>query len=952
MFRHYRSFFSELNIFHMLQKAIYIFLACLFLWQAQLSAQSVDLTAPVPRDPAIRHGVLDNGLTYYIRHNEQPKERAGFYIYQNVGAVLETDEQNGLAHFLEHMAFNGTKHFPGKTMLHTLESHGIQFGRDINAYTTRNETVYNLSRIPTGKKGLVDTCLLVLRDWCDDLLLTEEEIDAERGVITEEWRTKQGSQKRISKQMAPARYNNSIYSYRDVIGDLNVVQKHKPEVLRKFYHDWYRTDLQAIAIVGDIDVDEVEKKVKALFSSIKAIDNAKERGFAEIPDNEEPLYVLATDEGADKSSLSITVRRRQKTDNTQGNLRKGFVNHCFNSMIGNRIGEYMQQNDAAYLAAGIRIGGFARGYGSLSLYATAKKAKEAEALTGIYTEFERVRRYGFTHIELERIKKSMLSGIENSYKRSNLTNNDAYCKAIKNDYLLGSIVPSSEFSYRFAKEVIPTITVEEVSALAGEWMTAKNQVWTVSGPTNKRIHLTKEQMAAVIENVKSSEITSYVSTDSEHDALLTELPSGGKIVAEKYLAPFDAKEWTLSNGAKVVYRHADYEKESVAINAFSYGGMSRYEAKDLPSAANADGFVGNYGIGNLDAIAYSRIMTGVSAGTKVSINNYSESVSGSSTPEKFETLMQLIYMRFEKPRFDREIYERLMKRNYETLASSRKSPENIKSDTLAYIYSQGHERNRKYCKAYLDDMDFDRMCEIYRDRFADASDFTFFIVGNIDEQTAKTMAEKYIGAIKDAVREDKWIDRKVEFPKGKHEKEISLPMTANRASVVIKMKADEKYSRKSIIYQSILSSILNLRFTENIREKEGGTYGVSVRPSVGRIPTNTTGLSIMFDCDPAKAKHLKGLVYKELEIIRKTVREDDLKKVVLNLKKNNEQAKPHNSYWMGALQTYYTTGFNRLESSYFDDIVNNVTTKDIAKAAKKFMKKANVVDIIFEPKKK
>tara|TARA_R110001606_G_scaffold399236_1_gene582619 strand:- start:11019 stop:13841 length:2823 start_codon:yes stop_codon:yes gene_type:complete len=914
--------------------------------------QFTDLSQLIPRDPDIRKGVLPNGLTYYIKKNQSPKKRVSYYIYQNVGAVLETEKQNGLAHFLEHMAFNGTKTFPGNQLIDELSNHGVKFGREINAYTTQNETVYNISKVPSGNEELTDTCLKILRDWCNYLSLKTEDIDAERGVITEERRTRRNSSSRIREKIGPVVYNGTIYGYRDVIGSLDVIQNFHPDTLRSFYHDWYRTDLQAIGIVGDVNVDEIEQKIKALFSEIPAVKNPKKRPFIKIPDNKEPMFVLGLDSEARKSKITFAMRRKNVEDKTLNKMRRNYVQSFFNFLMRARINEQLQKGNAPFFGGSVKVTGIVRGYSALKVSATAKKGREAEALEGVYKEYERVRQHGFTATELERLKKNFLVSSENKFKRKDQVSNDAIGKALKTDYLTGNVVTSADFDYQFAKFIIPTITLQEVSAIADHWKTDHNWTISITGPENNSIHINKEEALTVIENVENSKLDAYEDNVLGDQELIASLPKGGTVIKEKQLAEFKAVEWTLSNGAKVVFKHADHDKNRVELIGVSEGGLSRYKPIDLPSASNAARFTKNYGLGAYDKLEYKKLMTGVSAGSKVSIGSYSESISAWSTPEDFEQMMQLTYLRFEKPRFDEVMYNNLMKRNYENLATSKKSVQNIMNDTLGYINSQGNPRVLKFGKKYLDDISFDRMKQIYLERFTDASDFIFFIVGNVKESEAKQLAATYIGAIKNLDRKDHWIDHKVRSPKGKHFKEITLPMTDDKSTVMIKMKSKSEYTRENIIYHSILKSILELRFTKNIREKEGGTYGVRVSSGVQRIPNEIKLMTIKFDCDPSKANYLKSLVYDEFKAVQKNVNAEELNKIVLNLKKNNEQTKNHNSYWMSALQTYYKTGFIRNSASYFDNIVNSVTPKDIKNAARRFFRKADVIDVIFNPQKK
>ncbi len=933
-----------------------ILIVCIGVWLfniVSVAQQFKDLSQEIPFDTAFRKGVLPNGLTYYIRHNDTPKDRASFYIYQNVGAVLEEDSQDGLAHFLEHMAFNGTNTFPGKSMLDMLEHNGLKFGKDINAYTTKNETVYNISRVPTKRQGLLDSCLLILRDWCNELELDVDEINAERGVISEEWRTRRNAGFRLNSKIGQVKYNGSIYAERDVIGELDVIHNFDPEVLKKFYHDWYRTDLQAVGIVGDFDVDAMEKQVIELFSAIPAIENPKPRTTVLIPDNEEAMYVAATDKEVKNVTVKMSVRHRFEAENSMATLRENLVTRFFNALIKNRIREERKKDNPPFLGGSISYGNFERGYRSFNVQATAEEGEEDQAFEAIYTELQRVINHGFTQGELERLKTNMLVTIENQHENQQKTNSDSYCQKIKGAYLGESSIPSSEFSYQFTKEVIPTITVEEVSAEAAKYLNHINRVYTVIGPEKDSIEfISKEGIEQIIAKVEEKELKPYVDNTPEATTLLSEIPQGGHIVNEKKVEQFDAVEWTLSNGAKVVYRFADYKKGNVSLQAMSYGGSSLYAPEDLPSMGAIQNFSKSFGIGDFTPSEYKKLMTGNTAGSAFKIGGYTEGVSAACNPNDIESMMQLVYMRFEKPRFDKEEYDRNLKRSYEALDRKVETAKTIMKDTLSTILANGNPRALSFNQQYLDQMDYDRMETIYRERFSNAADFIFFIVGDIDAQTIKPLVEQYIGAINsNPDQKEKWADTGNYFPKGKNAHRIELPMEEPKATVMLKIRNGAKYSRETVVYHAMLKSILQLRFTENIREKEGGTYGVGVRTSASRIPEMRLSMDITFDCDPAKADHLKALVYKELEEVQKNVLPSDLKKVVLNMLKNNEHVRERNSYWMSALQTYYDTGENVLEPSYYNEIVEKVTSKDIEKAARKFLHKADELEVVFVPLK-
>ncbi len=913
----------------------------------------VDFNQPAPVDPAARIGKLPNGMTYYIRHNEEPKERASFYMIQNVGALLENDSQNGLAHFLEHMAFNGTEHFPGKGIINTLEKHGVAFGRNINAYTSYGETVYNLSDIPIKNAGLIDSCLLVLNDWSHYLLLTDKEIDDERGVITEEWRTRRTAGFRLQRQFLPVLLNGSKYMVRDVIGDLDVIKNFKYDTLRNFYHEWYRTDLQAIAIVGDIDVDAVEQEVKTMFSKIPPVKNPKKREFYDVPDHKEPLYVLATDKEADSYSVSLYIKHNapEKSAKNLNYLRAQTMESLFNMMTRDRISELLQKGTPPFINGSISYSGLVSGYNVLDISATAKPDQDETAFRAIYTEAERIYKFGFTPGELERAKTNLLTSIESRYKQRDKINNDQYARDFKSNYIDGEPLTSIDFDWEFAQKVMPTITVEEVSALAKKWMTPENRVFVVIGPDKPDAkHLTKDEALKITSEIENSQIEAYTDQAVSSNLIKKEL-QGSKVIATKELPEFDAVEWTLGNEAKVVYRQSAYEKDQVSLTALSNGGSSKLDDNKIPSAMLLSQFIGSFGVGDYDATALKKALTGKKASMNVALSDLEESFNGSSTPKDFETMMQLLYLQFADPRFDKDAYEALLGRYKAFVANMANNPQKIMSDSLSMIMTCKSPRTKLMTPDFFNQVSLDQMETIYKDRFEDASDFTFFIVGNIDEATAKAMAEKYIGSLPDLHRKETWIDRNVHGPKGKTTREIEIPLQVKKATVIINFDAKMDYSPEQNLLLSIFRDILNLRYTDEIREKEGGTYGVRVMANSSKFPKAEKSLQLMFDTDPDKAQYLKSIIYREMnKIAENGPTAEDLDKAIKNLQKDREQSKLHNNYWLQALTTYYDYGYDPASPENFENILQKVTAPQVQAFAKLLIAKADVVDIIFKPK--
>ena len=908
----------------------------------------------IPASDKVLTGKLSNGLTYYVRHNEEPKERASFYIIQNVGAILENDDQNGLAHFLEHMAFQGTDNFPGKGIIQTLERHGVSFGGNLNAYTAKNETVYNISSVPTTDVSLVDTCLLILHDWSHYLTLADEEIDGERGVISEEWRTRRNPSFRMGLQINPIIYKDSQYAKRDVIGDLNVINNFEYQTLRDFYHDWYRTDLQAIAVVGDIDAEATVAKIKEMFEPIPAVENPKERIEYGIPEHDEMYYALGTDKEATSTNIQILtiLPNKPENKNTFGYLREGLLASFFNSMVSNRLSEIMQQSNPPYLGGALGYGGLVRNYSSYSCATTAKPGEETEALKTILTENERIKRYGFSDSELERVKANLLSAMESSYKQRDKFRNESFVSDIKDNFLLGEPIIEYEVYYDYVTKTIPKITVKEIMEYAQPWFTKKNQVAVVTGPDDVP-HLTEDEIRGIISVVEGDDsILPFEDEFIGQDLVNEDELKGSKIKEVVPVELFDAEEWILENGVKVVYKKADYEKDNVSLYAHSDGGTSLYDVKDLSNAENAAVFTNAYGVGEFNAIKLKKALAGKMASCGTSIGTNNEVVTGSATPQDLETMFQLLYLRFTSPRMDEEKFESILNQNLANVDKICKNPNKIIQDSIDFITSNYSPRTQPLSRKYLESLKMEKMYEIYKERFGNAADFTFFIVGNVDAKDLKPLVEKYLGSLPTSDKREDWVDNNVRSPKGIVKKVIPIKMETPKSLIVTSFRHEMPYNLHDMYCNNVLRGILDVRYTENIREKEGGTYGVSVNSEASKEPVPVYTMTMTFNCDPDKADHLKSLIYAEIEKVKKEgVTQDEINNVTKNLLKDFEQSKPHNSYWLSVITTYYIYDINNNDPAQFVDILKNMTPEDIKDFADRMFDNPDILDIVFTPKK-
>lgn len=932
-----------------------LILAVALLLSGSLPAQT-DLTKSAPIDPEIRIGKLDNGLTYFIRKNKEPEKRASFYIIQNVGAILENDDQDGLAHFLEHMAFNGTRHFPGKGIISGLEKHGVAFGSNINAYTWFDETVYNLTNVPVERVDLIDTCLLILYDWSHNITLADKEIDLERGVIGEEWRTyKDASTRMLFDKVLPVVLKGSKYAERDVIGNVDVIKTFPYNTLRNFYHEWYRTDLQAIVVVGDINVDDVELKIKALFSKIPAVDNPPARYFPEVPYHKETYFVLATDKEAPQTTVSvISLHKGVPPENRNLKyLRDSYKISLMNSMINTRISELLQKENPPFTTGSIDFGSyFPRKYDAFSISATVKQNEEAEALKAIYAEAERAKRFGFGKGELDRAKARNLSNLENTFKQKDKITNDTYVQWIQAYFLTGEPATSADFDLEFFKTMMDGITPEEISAMYAELMIDENRTIVIQGLEGTDIiHLTEQEALDIIAKVKNSQLTPY-EDKALGASLINEELKGSKIVKSVPLSQFDAVEWTLANNVKVVYRKADYEKDNIILTAFSFGGISKLDNNLVLTANLLPAVVPMYGAGDYDNIALQKMLAGKKANIAMNLSETTESVTGSSTPKDFETMMQLLYLRLARPRFDKTGHDAIIGRYTAFIGNMEKDPNKIKSDSISLITTGYNPRTPVLTKESISKITLDDVQKIYSDRFFSADEFTFFIVGNIEQEAVIPMVEKYIGSLPSKGRIETWIDRKVEQPEGKITKEISLPLTIPKSTVFISFAEDLKYTPSAYLGLEVIKGILDLVYTEKVREDEGGTYGVQVSLSAQKRPEQIGEGVITFDCDPARANDLKTIIYSELDnIIKNGPSKENLDKSVNNILKTREESKMHNAYWSSTLSRYYSYGINSDDPSNYENILKAFTVKDIKKIAGLMFKKADVVDLIFKPSK-
>ncbi|WPO78894.1 M16 family metallopeptidase [Flavobacterium sp. KACC 22761] len=917
-------------------------------------AQNFKSADPIAVNQKIKKGVLPNGMTYYIYPTDVNKNTASYYIIQNVGSILENDQQKGLAHFLEHMAFNGTKHFEGKGILNTLQKQGAVFGKNINAYTSTDETVYNLDNIPSKDGGVVDTCLLVLHDWSNFLSLTNEEIDAERGVITEEWRTRQNARARIYNQLAPYYYNNSLYADRMPIGDMEIIKNFKYQALKDFYKDWYRPDLQAIAIVGDINSDEVEAKIKKLFADIPSPVNPKKRFEIAIPERAEPTFKLALDKEISASNISLMIRHKaEKTTNTYADLEKSTQRSIAFSILNNRLSEMAQKQECPFKGAQIGYQNYTRLNDVWILSVLPKPGKQAEAFTAVMNEWVRAYKFGFSTGEIERAAKETISGYENYLEKINEISHKQVIGMVKDDYLNHEVIADPTVEFEMTKSILKNIDSKILQEQISKLYTKENRVVTVTGVEGEE-NLMQEKAFDIIQKAENdASLQPYADTFVTKSLMDDTDLKPGKIVAEKETKEIGATTFTLSNGVKVHYKFADKNKKEVMLQAVSLGGSSLYDPKDMPSIISTTNLAMMSGVAAFSNVELNKVLKGKIVGISVDINNLTEAVSGSANVKDIEAMMQLVHLRFVKPRFDKDQYDLLKQRMQNSLKNRENDISSKMKDSLtSAIYGKNNPKVRIMNQQFIDDLSFENMKAFYLDRFADVSSFEFYIVGDVTPEVLKPLLEKYIASINGIKRKEKFKKDVPKWVSSKIDKDIFIKMETPKSSVRIGFLKECAFSHKNKILASFLGDILTLRYTESLREKEGGTYGAQVIASLEELPISRIKMNINFDCDADKVEHLLPIVYQEIDKIKKgEIASEDIEKTRTNYLKAREDSKNFNSYSMNLIYNYFENKYNMDDPATYENIVKNITAKDIQEFATSFLNKADAMEVVFKPLK-
>jgi zinc protease len=910
---------------------------------------------PLPIDSSVRVGKLDNGLTYYIRHNEYPKQRAEFHIAQAVGAILEEDHQNGLAHFLEHMAFNGTQHFPGKGIITYFESIGVNFGGNINAYTSLDETVYRLSDVPTYRQGIIDSALLVMHDWACGLLLLPEEIDAERGVIREEWRTGANANRRMWKASNPLKYPGSQYAKRDVIGDTAVINNFKYDALRDYYTKWYGPDNQAIIVVGDINVDEVENAIKKLWADVPARSNRGERPLYSVDDNVEPIVAIVQDKEAQQTRVQVDFKKpklpkamRQTNEAYLISILQRLV--C--DMLDYRFQDLALEPDASLVAGGAFYSELVKEKDAFSAVYLAKAGKETQALYDLLIQLEKMRRYGFNASELERVKTEMLTQYEELYNERNTVRNISYAQEYIRHYLDDEVIPGIEWEYKTLQQLLPMIDINTINNIAKQFITDQNVIVSIMAPDNDVVQVpTQEQVLEMLQQVKSAEIEAPVEEEISANLVKKE-PKIGKIKSINQNKSLGTTEWILSNGIKVIFKPTEFKQDEIRMSAFSKGGTSLVATEDLASAALATDIIEFSGLADFSMTQLQKVLVGKNVSIGPSISAYREEMNGSSTVKDLETLLQLNYLYFTAPRKDEKAFQSLKEILATQLANRSKNPKAIFGDSVAMIQNNYSPRTLIFDTKALGMVSLEKALEIYKQRFANPADFTFTFVGNIDpnDEQTKTIICKWIGGLKTKSKRETIKDHGVRAPQGEFKSYFQRSMQTKTATNRIQYTSyDMPYTLANDLNMEMLGRILSTRYLESIREREGGSYGVGCSGIMDIQPVPRARLLMQFDTDPLKQAKLMSIIHEEVKTIAKDgPLATDLQKEKEPMLKDYTENLEKNSYWGTVLYMYYMYGVNYITD--YKKEVEALTEQSVQKTLQQLLKSGNMFEVVMFPK--
>ncbi len=911
-------------------------------------AQTWSPEDPIPPDSSVAVGELDNGLRYFVQENDQPENRAELRLVVDVGSIVEDEDQLGLAHFVEHMAFNGTENFEKQELVDYLESIGMQFGPDVNAYTSFDETVYML-QVPMDDPEVLATAFQILKDWAGGVLFESEEVEKERGVVIEEWRLRRGAASRMQDKQLPIMLHGSRYADRLPIGEPEIIETAPEETLRRFYDDWYRPDLMGVVAVGDFDGADIEAMIHDTFGGLTGPDSPRPRTFADVPVDHAPLVAIATDEEAQMSQAGVLYKQPRASHGTVADFRRGLVQGLYSGMLNARLQELTQQADPPFLFAISAQGGFVRVVDAYQLIAIVPEGGLATGLNALLTEAERVVRHGFTATEFERQKVDLRRGYERRLAERENQESGGLASGYVQAFLMELPYPDIETEVELVDALLPGITLEETNAFAGQWLTEQGRVVLASGPEKEGLETPgDDDLTALFEAVAAAEIEPY--DDAVVDApLLPAVPEGAPVMTEETVDEVGITIWTLENGVRVFLKPTDFKDDEVRFSATSPGGSSLGSDEHFESTNRAATLVARGGVGEFDDTALEKKLSGKIVGVSPGLGSLSEGISGFASPEDLETAFQLVYLYFSAPRKDETAFEAYKALMAGFLANREANPNVAFSDTIRATMTQGHPRaSRPMTQELLEEIDLDRAFSFYQERFADASDFTFYFVGAFDPEGIRPLVEQYLGALPNLGREETWKDLGVDPPSGVIEKTVYKGMEPQSRTQII-FAGDGAYSPEESTVIGALASILEIRLRELLREDLGGTYGVGVGGSLTYRPDEEYDVTISFGSAPERADELAAVVFEEIERIKADGPDaETVDKVRESQRRAKETNLRENSYWLGRIQGMDEQGRDlALIPSY--DMIEGWTAEQVQEAAVRYLREDQYARFVLYP---
>lgn len=908
----------------------------------------------IPNDPDVKIGKLPNGLTYYIRKNSEPKNRAELYLATSIGSLMEDDNQQGLAHFTEHMAFNGTKDFPKNEMINYLQKAGVRFGADLNAYTGFNQTVFQLP-IPTDSTAVFKNGFKILSNWAGKIVMEGDEIDKERGVIVEEDRQRgKNAQERMSKQLLPLLLKGSRYANRLPIGKIDILNSFTHDKIRNFYKDWYRPNLQAVIAVGDFDVTQVEQLIKDNFSDLTNPANPRPRQAYDLPDNKEPLVKVITDPEQQYNVAQIMYKQRGGVLKTTADFKKSVMYGMINSMLGARIQEIMQKGNAPFIQAqsgyGAYQGGLVPGINAFQSAAVSKSGATLEkAFTAVLAENERMGKYGFVQSELDVAKKNILADNEKRLKEKDKTSSSSFVQKYLNNFLTGASIPSTDYAYALTNKTVAGITLDQVNELAKTLITKENQIILVQAPEKEKANLpTAAQLLAALKNA-SNNVTAYVD-NSVNKPLLDKQPTAGRILNEKKYDQIGVTELTLSNGIKVLLKPTDFKNDQIIFSSFSKGGTSLATDANLQSA-DAVGLIPGSGVGDFNPTQLNKLLAGNTGKAGSYINELYQGYSGSASPKDLETAFQLVYAYATHPRKDAEIFNKHISNYRVSLENKSADPESVFGDTVQAVLSSYHKRAMPTTMADLDKISLDEAFNFYKDRFADNSEHTFVIVGAFDMEKIKPLIETYIASLPSLNKKQDFVDNGVYPPKGKVNKTVYKGLE-DKASVRLYIHGDYDYNADTNIQLEALKAALENKILERLREKESGVYSPQAGLSVSKYPKAHYYFTISFSCATANVEKLIAAALEEVKHIKDNgATTDDISKFKSEEQRQMELSLRDNGFWLNYLTNREKYGDDLNQVLNMKERMDKVTVESSKVNAQKYLNDDNYIRLVLVPQK-